>query len=199
MAVNIEAQVNKLTQNIQAELKPLTQDIEVELSSSIIYAFSPTATIQELQNGNYLITITDKNGTTTGEIPVVTKENIDKIITQYFNENPIIQEYIQEHNLSNTAHQDIRRLIQEAIATIPTKTSELENDSNYITNFKDLIVEYDDYYSFPNIPKDEEKDMIFLDKETGDMYIFGLNNSLTYSSIGLANQDYICGGDSINI
>jgi len=41
--------------------------------------------------------------------------------------------------------------------------------------------------------------MIFLDKETGDMYIFGLNNSLTYSSIGLANQDYICGGDSINI
>jgi len=48
MAVNIEAQVNKLTQNIQAELKPLTQDIEVELSSSIIYAFSPTATIQEL-------------------------------------------------------------------------------------------------------------------------------------------------------
>lgn len=36
--------------------------------SGIIYAYSPTAKIELLPNGNYLITITDKNGTTTAEI-----------------------------------------------------------------------------------------------------------------------------------
>ena len=118
MAVNIEAEVNKKTINVPVEIQSLTQDIEVNFASSIIYAFSPVATIEELQNGNYLITITDKNGTTTGEIPVVTKENIDKIITQYFHENPIIENYIQEHNIFNTAHQDIRQLIQQAKITI---------------------------------------------------------------------------------
>ena len=198
MAVNIEAEVNKKTINVPVEIQSLTQDIEVNFASSIIYAFSPVATIEELQNGNYLITITDKNGTTTGEIPVVTKENIDKIITQYFHENPIIENYIQEHNIFNTAHQDIRQLIQQAIASIPTRVSELQNDSNYIKNFKDLLVEYESYYDFPNVPSEEERNMIFLDKSTKDMYVFGLNNSLTYSSIGIANQDYIYGGDSLS-
>lgn len=196
MPVNINAEVNKLTRNIQAQMNVLDQDIEVGLSSSIIYAFSPIAKIQLLQNGNYKITITDKNGTTTAEIPLVTKENIDNIINQYFQEHPIIQEYIQEHNISQQAHQDIRILIQNAIATIPTRISQLQNDSNYIKNFKELLVEYNTYWDFPNIPSERERDMIFLDKSTGDMYVFGLNNSLTYSSIGISSQDYIYGGDS---
>ena len=40
--------------------------------------------------------------------------------------------------------------------------------------------------------------MIFLDKSTGDMYVFGLNNSLTYSSIGMASNDVVYGGNSIS-
>ena len=40
--------------NIQAEVNPLLQDIEVDLSSSIVYAFSPTAKVEKLQDeGSY--------------------------------------------------------------------------------------------------------------------------------------------------
>ena len=182
--------------NINAEVNVLDQDIEVGLASSIIYAFSPIAKVQLLQNGNYRIIITDKNGTTTAEIPIVSKQNIDLIITQYFQENPILQQYIAQHNISQQAHQDIRILIQNVLETIPTRISQLQNDSNYIKNFKELLIEYNTYWDFPNIPSENERDMIFLDKSTGDMYVFGLNNSLTYSSIGISNQDYIYGGDS---
>ena len=92
---------------------------------------------------------------------------------------------------------NIRTLIQNAINQIPTKISDLQNDVNYILNFKDLIKKYPSYYNFPNIPPDDEKDMIFLDESTGDMFVFGLNNTLTYTSIGLSNQDSIYGGNSI--
>lgn len=196
MAVNINAEINRLTRNIEAEMNVLDQDIEVDFASSIIYAFSPIANVHQLANGNYLITITDKNGTTTAEINNVTQDNINIFIDNYFQQNPIIQNYIQEHNISNQAHQDIRLLIQNAINSIPTKVSQLQNDKKYIRNFKELIVEYNTYYDFPNIPSVNERDMVFLDKSTGDMYVFGLNNSLTYSSIGISNQDYIYGGDS---
>lgn len=182
--------------NINAEINVLDQDIEVDLMSSIIYAFSPIAKVQLLTSGSYLITITDKNGTTTAEIPVVSKENIDNIITQYFEQNPIIQEYIQEHNISDTAHEDIRLLIQNALDSIPSKVSQLQNDSNYIKNFKELIREYDSYYDFPNIPDEKDKNMVFLDKSTGDMFVFGLNNTLAYTAIGISSQDYIYGGNS---
>ena len=74
-----------MSKKILAQLQELKQDIEVRLDSSIIYAFSPFASVEELENGNYLITITDKNGTTTAQIPVVSKENIDYIINQYIN------------------------------------------------------------------------------------------------------------------
>lgn len=186
-----------MSKKILAQLQELKQDIEVKLDSSIIYAFSPSASVEELENGNYLITITDKNGTTTAQIPVVSKENIDYIINQYFQQNPIIQQYIHLHNISNQAHNDIRTLIQNAINQIPTKISDLQNDVNYILNFKDLIKKYPSYYNFPNIPPDDEKDMIFLDESTGDMFVFGLNDTLTYTSIGLSNQDSIYGGNSI--
>lgn len=197
MPININAEVNRLTRNIEAELNVLDQDIEVGFTSSIIYAFSPIAKVEQLQNGNYLIIITDKNGTTTAEVPIVTQETIEYFISEYFQKNPIIQEYIQQHNISNQAHQDIRLLIQNAINSIPTKVSQLQNDVKYIKNFKELIIEYNTYYDFPNIPSQNQKDMVFLDKSTGDMYVFGLNNSLTYTSIGLSNQDQIYGGNSI--
>ena len=195
MAVNVNATINPKKQTLDATIETLSQDIEVDLSSSIIYAFSPIAKIEEFGD-NYKITIIDKNGTTSAIIPVVTEENIDNIIDSYFQENPIIQEYIQEHNISQQAHEDIRLLIQNVINTIPTKVSELENDSKYVKDFKELLVSYNSYLEFPNIPPQNERDMIFLDASTGDMYVFGLNGILSYTSIGLTNQDTIYGGDS---
>lgn len=86
---DIEAEINKRTIDIPIEMQSLTQDIEVNFASSIIYAFSPTATIEELQNGNYLITITDKNGTTTCEIPIIQEETIGALINDYVQQHPI--------------------------------------------------------------------------------------------------------------
>lgn len=95
MSVNIQAEINQKTYNIPVEVNTLLQDIEVDLSSSIIYAFSPTAKVEKLQDeGSYLITITDKNGTTTAIIPIVDDENIDRVVNQYFQEHPIIQQLI---------------------------------------------------------------------------------------------------------
>ena len=184
MSVNIQAEVSQRTYNVPVEVNTLLQDIEVDLSSSIIYAFSPTAKVERMQDGdNYLITITDKNGTTTAIVPVIDDENIDRVINQYFQEHPIIQQLIQQHNISAQAHQDIRNLITQAIGMIPTKVSQLRNDKKYISNFKELLVIYPSYWEFPNIPPETERNMIFLDSSTGDMFVFGLNNNLTYTSI----------------
>lgn len=197
MSVNIQAEVSQRTYNVPVEVNTLLQDIEVDLSSSIIYAFSPAAKVERMQDGdNYLITITDKNGTTTAIVPVIDDENIDRVINQYFQEHPIIQQLIQQHNISAQAHQDIRNLITQAIGMIPTKVSQLRNDKKYISNFKELLVIYPSYWEFPNIPPETERNMIFLDSSTGDMFVFGLNNNLTYTSIGISNQDCIYGGDS---
>lgn len=197
MSVNIQAEVSQRTYNVPVEVNTLLQDIEVDLSSSIIYAFSPTAKVERMQDGdNYLITITDKNGTTTAIVPIIDDENIDRVINQYFQEHPIIQQLIQQHNISAQAHQDIRNLINQAIGMIPTKVSQLRNDKKYISNFKELLVIYPSYWEFPNIPPETERNMIFLDSSTGDMFVFGLNNNLTYTSIGISNQDDIYGGDS---
>lgn len=197
--IHIDSSVKKLTKNIQAELSENSQDIEVDLSLGIIYAFSPIANIELMDNGNYLITITDRLGTTTAEIPNFTDEVIDNAVENYIESHSIIAQLIQEHNLSDQAHQDIRNLIQQAISQIPTKVSQLENDQKYVKNAKELMVVYNSYFEFPNIPPEEEKDMIFLDKSTGDMYVFGVNNTLAYSSVGIGNNDIINGGDSSSI
>ena len=194
--VNIQAAVQGLNEGINASVSSLSQSLNAEISSSFIYAVSPSARVEQLPNGNVLVTITDKDGTTTAQIPIVSDENIENIIDKYFQEHPVAEKYIQQHNESTSAHQDIRQLIQQAINSIPTKISQLENDKNYITNFKDLILEYNSYHDFPNIPSEKQRKQIFLDKSTGDMYIFGIGNSLTYSSIGISSQDYIYGGDS---
>lgn len=178
--------------HLQAELQALTQDIEVDLSNGIIYAFSPIAKVELIENGNYLITITDRQGTTTAEVPNLTDEKINEAIAIYLQSHPIIE----EHDKSPQAHQDIRQLIDKAIQKIPTKVSQLENDKEYVSNFKELMVTYNSFFEFPNIPPDEQKDMVFLDKSTGDMYVFGLNDSLVYSPFGIANNDILYGGDS---
>lgn len=197
---NLAATIAKNPQLIKAEIQNLTQDIEVNLGSSILYAFSPVAKIELLNNGNYLITITDKNGTTTGEIPTFSDESIETIISKYFQEHPIVTNEIERHNQSNVAHQDIRNLINAAIARIPTKLSDLENDIfdefNFIKNFKQMLVPYNSRFEFPNIPPEDKRDMIFWDRSTDDLYLFGLGGTLTYTSIGLANQDTIYGGSA---
>ena len=197
--IEINANINELTNNLKAQMNILDQDIEVDLKSSIIYAFSPVAKIQLLNNGYYRITITDKNGTTTGEIPTFSNENIERIIAQYFQEHPAASSQIELHNQSNLAHQDIRNLILAAIAKIPTKLSDLENDifnEKYIKNFKQMLIPYNSRFEFPNIPSEDKRDMIFWDKSTNDLYLFGLDNSLTYTSIGLANSDTVFGGQA---
>lgn len=192
----ISARVDKKTKNIQVEVKTLDQDIEVGIAEGIISAFSPTVTIEELESGNFLITITDRTGTTTAEIPILSDEILNAKLIQYFEHNPVILDYIREHNQDVQSHPHIRNVLSEIINLIPTKISELDNDEKYIKNIHEMLVEYDSYYHFPNIPAEKEKKMIFLDKSTGDMYVFGLNNSLTYTSIGFSNQDLIDGGDS---
>ena len=198
--VTLYANVNSTVQSIPAEIQSLTQDIEVDFGSSILNVFSPTAKIEMMQNGNFLVTITDKNGTTTAEIPSFSDESLNTIISQYFQNNPIVENLIQAHNQSNVAHQDIRNLITSAIENIniPHNVSELINDQKYIKSFKELLRPYNSYFEFPNIPPQSQRDMIFLDKSTGDMYVFGLNNSLTYSSIGMASNDVVYGGNSIS-
>lgn len=107
--------------------------LQAEIATSFIYAISPSAKVENLPNGRILITITDKEGTTTAQVPVISKEGIEDIINEYFQEHPIAEEYIQQHNESASAHQDIRQLIQQAINRIPIKTSQLENNSGFIT------------------------------------------------------------------
>ena len=107
--------------------------LQAEIATSFIYAISPSAKVENLPNGRILITITDKEGTTTAQVPVISKEGIENIINEYFQEHPIAEKYIQQHNESASAHQDIRQLIQQAINRIPIKTSQLENNSGFIT------------------------------------------------------------------
>ena len=63
--VNLKAEIKNISQSLQASLSSLSQSLNAEISTGIIYAISPTAKIQKLPNGDYRITITDKNGTTT--------------------------------------------------------------------------------------------------------------------------------------
>ncbi len=115
MITNLNGKIENITQTLQASLSSNQQSFNVEIASGIIYAISPTAKIEELPNGNYLITITDKNGTTTAEISNLTQQTINYFMDEYFQKNPIIQNMIKEHNLSEQAHPDIRFLLTKAL------------------------------------------------------------------------------------
>lgn len=114
--VKIPASIQSVNQGINASIATLPQSLKAEIQSSFIYAISPTAKIEELENGNYLITITDKNGTTTAIINNVTQDTINGFIKAYFDEHPeVITDIIQEHNTSPQAHNDIRELFQNVL------------------------------------------------------------------------------------
>lgn len=66
--INLQSEIKELSQSFQASLVSLTHTLNAEISENIIYAVSPTAKIEQLSNGNFLITITDKNGTTTAQL-----------------------------------------------------------------------------------------------------------------------------------
>lgn len=84
--VNLKAEIKNISQSLQASLSSLSQSLNAEISTGIIYAISPTAKIQKLPNGDYRITITDKNGTTTADI-----QSVDTFVqvrtTQEWNED----------------------------------------------------------------------------------------------------------------
>ena len=75
---------------IGVELSENNQSLQVDLASSIVYVLSPTAKVELLNNGNYLITITDKNGTTTAEIPIVNESTIANLLSWFFEQNTMI-------------------------------------------------------------------------------------------------------------
>lgn len=152
--LNLQAQVASNLQNINVEIDPLLQDIQVGVSSLLIHAFSPTAKVEKLPNGNYLITITDKNGTTTAEIPIVTQETIDRFIVYYLQNNPIIiEQIIKEANNYQELYEELRELIQNAI---DISVSE-ESDGSININGQNYQV-----YTLPQSTLNED-DILILD------------------------------------
>lgn len=154
--VNLDATVQKKVKNIDVELENLTQDIPVGMSCSVIYAFSPRAKVQLLPNDNYLITITDKYGTTTAEVTNVTEQNIERFINSYFQHSGILQEYIHEHNISDQAHADIRQLIQQ-VAQQATRVTASQINGNIIVDNQQVAV-----YRLPNSVL-HDSDVLILD------------------------------------
>ncbi len=112
--VNLEASVQNKVHNLNVELEPLTQDVEVGMSCNIVYAFSPTVNITQLQNGNYLISITDKFGTTTAEVNNVNQKTIDQFIQTSLERNRIIEKYFEQH------HDELIQSDYEKLDNIPS-------------------------------------------------------------------------------
>lgn len=61
-------------------------------------------------------------------------------------------------------------------------------------DFKTLFKHYASVYEFPNIG---EENYIYVDDSTGDTFLFGVIEN-TYTSIGIATNDTIYGGDSVS-
>ena len=95
--VNLDVDVQKNLKNIDVEVETLTQDVQVDMSCNLVYAFSPIVNITQLQNGNYLISITDKFGTTTAEVNNITEETLDGFIKSCLEKNRIIEQYFEQH------------------------------------------------------------------------------------------------------
>lgn len=148
--LNIEVQLEPRVRNISVDVESQLQDIEVGICSSFIYAFSPTAKVEELPNGNYLITITDKYGTTTAEVPVVDSETINEYIENYLQNNPIIiQQLIKEAEDYQELYNELKELIQNAIdVSVPAEPdgSININGTNYqVYELPEQVVTTDDF------------------------------------------------------
>ena len=114
--VQLQVQVQPRTRNIQVAAQTLSQDIEVKMSSFIIDAYSPTAKVEQISEGLILITITDKNGTTQAEIPVLSMSTVDNIIQHWFDTHdiPIVQG-IENEIRDQVIYQKLKQIIQGAI------------------------------------------------------------------------------------
>lgn len=159
--LNLQAQVASNLQNINVEIDPLLQDIQVGVSSLLIHAFSPTAKVEKLPNGNYLITITDKNGTTTAQVPVVNQDTIDRYITYYFEHNPIIiQQLVKQAHDYQELYRQLKQLIQGAIdVSVPAQPdgSININGTNYqVYELPDQVVTTDDFLIIDCLHSDTE-------------------------------------------
>lgn len=156
--VSVELGVSSKTQQLQMGVESKLQDIEVEISSSLIYAFSPSARVDQLPNGNYLVTIIDKDGTTTAEIPRKSSRNrsIDNehFFDYYFQTHAVlIQRIIREANTYEERYNQLKELIQGAIDVyIPENTNGIININN--TNYQ--------VYTLPDTTLDSE-DILILD------------------------------------
>ena len=126
-ATKIQANVRPLVKNIAVTTTPLLQDIGVQLSSNIIYAFSPTAYVQQLPSGNYLVSITDKNVTTTAQIPRVNDEYIAQIINEYFSSRSVISDFLEEYNNEEESRALIQNLILNAVSSLNEQITSLTN------------------------------------------------------------------------
>lgn len=58
-------------------------------------------------------------------------------------------------------------------------------------DFSKLFVRCETKYAFPNIG---ETNKIYIDVSTGDLFMYGINGTGLYTSIGVANTDVIDGG-----
>lgn len=61
---------------MDTKIQPLVERINVDLATKIIYAFSPSVKVERDENGKYIITITDKDGTTSAIVPYLTLDGI---------------------------------------------------------------------------------------------------------------------------
>lgn len=123
---DIDINVRPLVKNISVAAAPKLQDIQVEMRSNILFAFSPIAKVEQLSNGNYLISITDKNGTTTAEIPYPSIQNIDNLVDEYLNNRSVIQDFIREYNNSQESRQLIKELILDAVSDLQAEVNNLK-------------------------------------------------------------------------
>lgn len=64
-----------------------------------------------------------------------------------------------------------------------------------VKDFSDLFVRCDTRYQFPSIG---DKNHIYVDSSTGDLYMYGSNGAGTYVSIGMASGDVINGGSALS-
>ena len=114
------------------------------MSCSIVYAFSPIANVTQLPNGNYLISITDKFGTTTAEVNNISQETINYFIEEYFKHSNIIEEYIAAHNIDEEAHEDIRALIHQVTKSDINGNIKVDGQELNVYTLPSSVVKEDD-------------------------------------------------------
>ena len=52
------------------------------------------------------------------------------------------------------------------------------------------MLEFETHFDFPNVG---QKNKLYLDKSTGDIFLYGVSGN-AYTSVGVANDDVVYGG-----